>query len=74
VDIVDNFEQLSLIEKVNRLLGVEKPVDNNKIQKTHKGKTPSNKVKILRIPVDKSILEGNLMELPFIVILKPKNL
>jgi len=72
VDIVDNFEQLSLIERVNMLLGVEESVDNNKIQKTHKGKTPSNKVKILRIPVDKSILEGNLMELPFISYFKTK--
>lgn len=69
---MDKCEQLSLIEEVNTILGVNNPVDNKDIIQTYRGKKPSNKVKILRIPVDKSILEGNLMELPFITYFKSK--
>ncbi|HCL4447225.1 TPA: hypothetical protein N2D16_002830 [Clostridium botulinum] len=75
---MDKIEQLSIIDRVNDILGFnddiaeKQPKKQKKQEQTYKGMKPSQKVKVLKIPVDESILEGNLIEIPFISYYKEK--
>lgn len=74
---MNQTEQMSMVESINSILGIKnehikKVNGENKEIQTYKGMKPSKKVKVLKIPVDKSILEGNLIEIPFISYYKSK--
>ena len=69
---MDKGEQLSIINDFSNYKIVDNPVDKSKKEETYRDMKPSNKVKILTIPVDKSFIEGNLIDIPFICYFRTK--
>ena len=69
---MDKEEQLSIINTLNNNKVVDKSVDKPKKEETYRDMKPSNKVKVLTIPVDKSFIEGNLIDIPFICYFRTK--
>ena len=72
---MNDDKQLSMVDQIENIFNgnsIEQQYFGEPQEQTYKGMKPSNKVKVLRIPVDESILEGNLIELPFISYYKEK--